>query len=462
LLDPEQQETSEQIGNNWKLMKSQEFQGVMEGIIRNYENLYSRVLPPELPGQTEKRSIAEKEGERILLWVLGATRPLTQEEYFTIQDGTVPDASKSEKPQVMKLCRNFVHASEDGTIVPSHSSVRTYLSLRLTTQVDNFLACSSKRDEEGETAEEKKTIEEAQRSILEQAQKDLAQIAQLRLGKECLTRILSAGTESIARESEDILLAYACKNWFKRVSATTEDDKIPGDLLGLMERLFDSSKPDAFLKWLSIYDPDQPTGLSTSVRKPPDFLYYATLMGFPNLVQLLLEKGANVNLAEGGHFGRPLQLACYKGQMSLIRLLLAHKANIDEADDVLGTPLQAAIAGSQHNVAVTLMDEFKADVKARGKVFGNALQIALAVGDRALVGSIAPGAQDDMTARIGIWIEVWEKFSYTEGEYAAKIILKHAILQWGQAGREVFQDFSWRVMLLIHCMHCRLHDIGPK
>ena len=50
-------------------------------------------------------------------------------------------------------------------------------------------------------------------------------------------------------------------------------------------------------------------------------LYYASLAGLPVSVELLIEKGANVN-AQGGHYGNALQAASYKGFEDGVQILL--------------------------------------------------------------------------------------------------------------------------------------------
>ena len=55
-------------------------------------------------------------------------------------------------------------------------------------------------------------------------------------------------------------------------------------------------------------------------------LYVACCGGFDKNVQVLLEKGADVNLPEHGG-GSPLCIACYRGYVKTVNILLNKDAN---------------------------------------------------------------------------------------------------------------------------------------
>ncbi|KAF5975527.1 ankyrin repeat-containing protein [Fusarium bulbicola] len=154
--------------------------------------------------------------------------------------------------------------------------------------------------------------------------------------------------------------------------------------------------------WVSAYD----SHVSDSTAAP-DPLYYATLLGYTNIVKLLL--GSGVGPKTGGHLGQTLQLAAFQGKTAIVRKLLGEGFDINQTDEVLGTPLQAAIAGGQRELVEILMDEYSADVNASGESFGNALQMALALQDQDLVTSLhAHGAgHKEPTRRDRIWDNAW-------------------------------------------------------
>jgi ankyrin repeat protein len=52
-----------------------------------------------------------------------------------------------------------------------------------------------------------------------------------------------------------------------------------------------------------------------------DLLYILAERNYPNLVELLLDKGADVN-AQGGFYGNALQVALAKSHEQVVKLLL--------------------------------------------------------------------------------------------------------------------------------------------
>ncbi len=70
-------------------------------------------------------------------------------------------------------------------------------------------------------------------------------------------------------------------------------------------------------------------------------LHYAVWKGHEELVQFLVDRGANVNAHNSNaHWGTtPLHAAAHSNRASLIRLLVAHGAKLDELDASVQTPL---------------------------------------------------------------------------------------------------------------------------
>ncbi|KAM0149837.1 hypothetical protein ACHAQE_009220 [Botrytis cinerea] len=125
-----------------------------------------------------------------------------------------------------------------------------------------------------------------------------------------------------------------------------------------------------------------------------------------DVIQLLLERGANINdvsnsgtALEGACFSgdiklvqkllaigaavnpeakfgsTPLKAAARKGHADVVRLLLDEGANVDQYDDYNGTALQTAAWTGQIEVVQILLEKGAA-VNAQGGNFGNALQCA--------------------------------------------------------------------------------------
>ncbi|KAK4072975.1 uncharacterized protein Triagg1_5652 [Trichoderma aggressivum f. europaeum] len=106
-------------------------------------------------------------------------------------------------------------------------------------------------------------------------------------------------------------------------------------------------------------------------------LQAASLHGHVEMMQLLLDHGAQVN-AQGGYYGTALNAACQTlfsdHAVPAARLLLEHGADVNIGGGEYGTALQAACA---RNPSITqLLLDHGADVNARGGRYGTALQAA--------------------------------------------------------------------------------------
>jgi ankyrin repeat protein len=93
------------------------------------------------------------------------------------------------------------------------------------------------------------------------------------------------------------------------------------------------------------------------------------------VVELLLDKGADVN-AQGGGYGNALEAASDSGHEKVVELLLAKGADVNAQGGYYGNALQAASYSSGHEKVVELLLAKGADVNAQGGRYGNALQVA--------------------------------------------------------------------------------------
>ncbi|KAJ7210937.1 ankyrin repeat domain-containing protein [Mycena rebaudengoi] len=101
------------------------------------------------------------------------------------------------------------------------------------------------------------------------------------------------------------------------------------------------------------------------------------------VVQLLIEEGADVN-AQGGKYGNALQAASTKPNTAVVELLLEKGADVNAQGGRFGNALQAA-SYWEHEAIVQLLIEKGADVNAQGREYGNALQAASYWGHGAIV-----------------------------------------------------------------------------
>lgn len=73
------------------------------------------------------------------------------------------------------------------------------------------------------------------------------------------------------------------------------------------------------------------------------------------MVQLLLDKGANVN-SEGGDFGNALQVASMRGNKEIVQLLLDNAADVNAEGGHFGNALSAATVYGHEEIKQLLLD----------------------------------------------------------------------------------------------------------
>lgn len=137
------------------------------------------------------------------------------------------------------------------------------------------------------------------------------------------------------------LAQYSAQYWMDHSRpAETEKD--------VQERIlnFFLQQRQTYAAWGELFDPDLPLA-----EEPPQWramatpLYYASLAGLHNTVEVLLEKGAIVN-AQGGRYGNALQAASSQAHKEIVQLLIEKGADAnartgicDDSTFNISTPL---------------------------------------------------------------------------------------------------------------------------
>lgn len=169
----------------------------------------------------------------------------------------------------------------------------------------------------------------------------------------CLGYLLQFQNFNIQRSEvvENFKLATtAARDWMKYCQKAEEESE---SWSHLAFTLFSGISP-TYLIWIQLYDEfeyDRMSGLDGN----PDPIYYAAELGIRKLIIHLLERKADVNTL-GGFWGSPLCAASSRGHKEIVELLLDSGAEIDlQEDKISKTTLGAAIFARNKEVVELLL-----------------------------------------------------------------------------------------------------------
>ena len=165
----------------------------------------------------------------------------------------------------------------------------------------------------------------------------------------CLTYLLEPALSRDSMEKYPLAL-YAAKTWHEHFRDGDENTHARHQAL----RLFRSSGGE-FENWVTIWNVDSYDGRRAS-GKVPSPVYYASLLGLDLVLsKLLCEKPSGSGFsalsppeisdlanARGGFYGNALQAASYKGHEKLVELLLDKGADVNAQGGYYGNALQVA------------------------------------------------------------------------------------------------------------------------
>ena len=279
---------------------------------------------------------------RLLQCLCVAARPLCVEELAEIRaldfDGA-EDAtpklieghqSKNPEKDVLSICSSLITVVDSGqsrVVQFSHFSVKEYLtSDRLAGSIKGGIYRFH-------------ITPEAAHTTLTQA---------------CLATLLRLdGSSTNDQVERNLPLAkYASQHWVEhaqlQMRSLQKEDGI--------QRLFDPTKP-YFSTWLWLYNIDDhwnKSGNAWIARGSP--LYYASLSGFRDLAEHIINISPEQISATGGRRHSPLGGALFRGHFQVSELLLEHGASVDVTDYNNQTLLQAASVDGRSDVARWLLE----------------------------------------------------------------------------------------------------------
>ena len=174
------------------------------------------------------------------------------------------------------------------------------------------------------------------------------------------------------------LAHYSSRYWMGHARPAESEEEVQKSVSD-----FFLQREQTYMTWGKPFDPERPWDYEPGQRSMPIPLYYASLAGFQCTVNILLQKGMDVN-ARGGRYGNALQAATAKSHQKVVQLLLRKGADANAQGGKYGNTLQAAsIRG--HQKTVQLLLEKGADINAQGALYGNALQVASAQNHQQIV-----------------------------------------------------------------------------
>lgn len=201
----------------------------------------------------------------------------------------------------------------------------------------------------------------------------------------CLDYISQYDKSSAKTTSEEDLrcfplLYYACELWHIHLEAVSKESQIP--IQPLLHRLFLS--PTELSSLVRVRRPDRswfPHFFKDNEGSSP--LYYSASIGLLDVVQFLLDEGADVNTTnENG--ATALTVAARYGHEPVVQLLLEHKADINWGDELGRTALHAAV-GSESVAITRLLLQHNADPDVFDAYGNTALHSAAVWGHESIV-----------------------------------------------------------------------------
>ena len=194
----------------------------------------------------------------------------------------------------------------------------------------------------------------------------------LEMAETCLAYLLNVVEGNLVLRDDNItsypFARFSAELWddfYREVVASSGGSEDMTRINALVMRLFASG--ETMLKWIQLCDPDQDTykvQFNIPISSVKSVMYYAALLGLPDIVRRLIEDGYSVDEMANGGCGTPLIAACVYGRKDIASILLDNGAD----PDLLGDdrrPLAAAIQKNHTEIVKLLLNSRRVDVNAR-------------------------------------------------------------------------------------------------
>ena len=197
----------------------------------------------------------------------------------------------------------------------------------------------------------------------------------LEMAETCLIYLLKIVEDEVVLGDDNIidypLARFSAELWddFYRevVASSVESDVDMTRVNALVMRLFASR--EKMLKWIQLCNPDNDTyrvdfELTVSYVQP--VMYYAALLGLPDIVSSLIKDGHSIDEIHFVGCGTPLVAACVYGRANVASILLDNGADPNlSGNRRRGCPIAAAIEQNHPEIVGLLLNTTGVDVNAR-------------------------------------------------------------------------------------------------
>ncbi|KAL8851698.1 MAG: hypothetical protein Q9221_003429 [Calogaya cf. arnoldii] len=327
-----------------KCIKPAALRQALKRLPRTLNETYERML-----GGIDKEHIGDV--LKILQWLLYSQRPLRLKELAEVL--AIDDDLHSFRPEnclrhptdLLRICSSLVshypfddQSATSTTILDTeirlaHSTVREYLLSRPSLTGEVNTSCLGELQAQGMMAKS-----------------CLAYLLHSK-GAHCkqhVDMVVKIDEESKCVDEDFPFRTYAARYWLTHAIPT---DNASQELVKLLFTDY-----HAFGQWLHLYDPDgrgkriwshiNPLNpLALAIPGKP--LYYASLLGFVNVVVALLERGTGTELFEG-FYGSAIGAAAAQGHADILKILLDHGLGhslqgLDQSAGFFENPLYAVV-----------------------------------------------------------------------------------------------------------------------